>query len=1239
MAKESGDIKNLPFDLFTRNFIITSVINNYYKNNSSGSKINILDVGGKNGRIKEFFDESKFDVVVLDIDPKPDVEDYVVGDARALPFKRKSFEVVVSCELLEHIPLKDRTRVLENMIEVSKDLVILAAPFYSKDVEEAEIKANEFFKRFFGDDHPWLKEHIENGLPREEDVEEFVKRKGLNFIKIQKNNINNWLLMQLFIFSAYIFGIPPERVAEVYRYYNENFLELGDFLSPTYRKIYVIGRYVPEIDFGESHLDVKKYQKLLEMIYDAVAETLRDKERHIGNLKTLLNQKTTENEALKDELKRLMQDLKEKSDLIQELSEEIRRLRIDLESKAKENINLKNKLLEIENEIEYLHEKIRKLEDDVTDNEVLLAKLREEIDSAYSREKILIQKITALEKELSKYKTKYKDLENEYSIIKKKNELLTEQVKRLTDESNYKNQAISELKAENEVLRNRLATLERQLHEIQQSVTFKALAKYQRLIDRFLPLGTKRRFYYDLAIIGLRTIANEGFFAFLDRTGRYIANRLPVKRKIVTPLIETNMLHLGNHEPLRLDKELVIKFGAKADKLSEIKILTATYQRRNKDLELLVEVDGKLERRVIVKGWKILDNSYTSFKFKPIEKCEGKIVTLKLKSLGEPSSAVWFNRHLSFGEVELFYDGKKIDGSINIQVYHDIKVRDDYELWILKNEPKKEDLKRMAEECKKFKYSPKISIIMPTWNTEEKWLRKAIESVLNQVYDNWELCIADGGSTKPHVRRVLEEYARKDRRIKVKFLPENLGIAGNSNEALKLATGEFVAFLDHDDELAPFALYEVVKLLNEKPDLDFIYSDEDKIDEKGRRRDPFFKPDYSPDMFLSCNYICHLSVIRKSLVDKVGGFRLGYDGSQDYDLFLRVLEHTDKIAHIPKILYHWRMIRTSAASSTSAKPYAYEAAKKALADAMRRRGIEIEGVYDGLWLGSYRIKYKIKGNPKVSIIIPTKDKVEVLKRCIDSILNKTTYQNYEIVIVDNNSQEEKTFEYYETIKDNPKIRILEYKKPFNFSAINNYAVSKVDSEFILFLNNDTEVITPEWLSAMLEHAQRREVGAVGAKLIFPNNTIQHCGIVLGLGPHRVAGNIYYKFPEHHGYFGTINIIRNFSAVTAACMLTKKSLFEEVGGFDEVNLPIAFNDVDYCLKLREKGYLIVYTPYAVLYHHESLSRGHEDTPEKQERFLREVKYMRMKWGQILDNDPYYNPNLTREREDFSIRVFN
>ncbi len=561
-----------------------------------------------------------------------------------------------------------------------------------------------------------------------------------------------------------------------------------------------------------------------------------------------------------------------------------------------------------------------------------------------------------------------------------------------------------------------------------------------------------------------------------------------------------------------------------------------------------------------------------------------------------------------------------------------------YKLWIEKNEPKEKDLIEMKKEIDKFKYKPKISIIMPTWNPEEIWLKKAIDSVINQIYENWELCIADGGSNEPHVKKVLKMYFEKDKRIKIKFLEKNLGIAGNSNEALKLATGDFIGLLDHDDELAPFALYEVVKLLNKNPEIDFIYSDEDKINEEGKRVKPFFKPDYSPDMFLSYNYIAHFTVIRKSLIDKVKGFRLGYDGSQDYDLFLRVLECTDKIAHIPKILYHWRMTKTSAATSTSAKPYAYEAAKRALKDAMERRKVEIEGVFDGLKIGTYRVKYKINGSPEVSIIIPTKDKVEVLRECIESILAKTEYKHFKIFIVDNNSQEKKTFDYYETIKNHPKIKILEYNKPFNFSAINNFAVSKVDTEFILFLNNDTKVITSEWLSAMVEHIQRKEVGAVGAKLLYPDNTIQHAGVILGLGAgeYRIAGHSHKHIKDSkNGYFYRPHVIQNLSAVTGACMLTKRSLFIEMGGFDEKNLSIAFNDVDYCLKLRNKGYLIVYTPYAVLYHYESLSRGYEDTPEKEQRFLKEMEYMFKKWGEILENDPYYNPNLSKRSEKFVI----
>jgi GT2 family glycosyltransferase len=525
-----------------------------------------------------------------------------------------------------------------------------------------------------------------------------------------------------------------------------------------------------------------------------------------------------------------------------------------------------------------------------------------------------------------------------------------------------------------------------------------------------------------------------------------------------------------------------------------------------------------------------------------------------------------------------------------------------------------------------FKDKPKISIITPVWDPDEKWLRLAIESVINQIYDNWELCIAVGDSTKPHVRRILENYAKKDKRIMLKFMPENKGIATNSNDALSLATTDFVGFLDQYDELDPFAINEVVNRLNEKPDVEFIYSDDDKIDKKGRRKSPFFKPEWSPDMFLSYNYLSHFTVIKKRLIDKVGGFREGYTGAHDYDLLLRVTEFIDeqKIAHIPKILYHQRLVPGSKTEIGSPKPQGLAAAKnEALTDALTRRGIEGE-IMDGLFPGSYRVRYKISGSPKVSIIIPTKDKVNTLKTCIESILEKTDYENYEIIIVDNQSKEEETTIYYDKIKNNSKIKILEYSKPFNFSRINNFAVSQVDTEYILFLNNDTEVIASEWLTALLEHAQRKEVGAVGAKLLYPNNTIQHAGVIL-TGVIRIAGHAHRHLPaSSHGYAGRASIIQNFSAVTAACMLTKKSVFEEVGGFDEINLPVAYNDLDFCLKLRQKGYLIVYTPYAELYHHEYMSRGQEDTPEKLARALKELEYIRKTWGKVLENDPYYNP---------------
>jgi GT2 family glycosyltransferase len=568
--------------------------------------------------------------------------------------------------------------------------------------------------------------------------------------------------------------------------------------------------------------------------------------------------------------------------------------------------------------------------------------------------------------------------------------------------------------------------------------------------------------------------------------------------------------------------------------------------------------------------------------------------------------------------------------------FHQSFELNDYQKWIINNEPSRHELNQLKIKSSNFTYRPKISLLMPVWNTDEKWLCLAIDSVIHQIYDNWELCIVEGGSTKQNIVPILKKYGKNYSQIKIKFLTENKGIAENSKEALSLATGEFIGFLDHDDELAPDALYEMVSLLNQNQNLEFIYSDEDKIDQDGNRKDPFFKPDWSPDYFFTQNYVCHFSIIRKRLVDSTGGFRSGYDGSQDYDLFLRCIEKIKPslIAHIPKILYHWRIIKGSAAENDIAKPFAIISAKKALRDFLLRNNLDAE-VLDGIFISSYRIRYFIDGNPKVSIIIPTKDQADVLKRCVQSILEKTSYGNYEVVIVDNQSKDPELFEYYKSLETNPKIKILHFNELFNYSKINNYAVSHVDTPFILFLNNDTEIISEEWLSAMLEHAQREDVGAVGAKLMYPNNLIQHAGVIIGLG--GVAGHSHKYFPrDDPGYCNRLRVIQNFSAVTAACLLMRKETFQKIGGFNE-NYAIAFNDVDLCMKVRREGYRIVYTPYAQLYHHESLSRGYEDTPEKKARFSREVLSIRQEWGRVIDKgDPYYNPNLTLEREDFSIK---
>ena len=574
-----------------------------------------------------------------------------------------------------------------------------------------------------------------------------------------------------------------------------------------------------------------------------------------------------------------------------------------------------------------------------------------------------------------------------------------------------------------------------------------------------------------------------------------------------------------------------------------------------------------------------------------------------------------------------------------VDVEREVPISDNlqYQKWLEFNYPKATELKKIEQASLKLTYRPLISIIVPVYNPEADFLRQAIDSVLEQVYPNWELCLADDRSTKPYVKSILEEYAERDDRIKVVYRSENGHICRTSNSALELATGEYIVLLDHDDLLPPHALAKVVQLLNEHPEANFIYSDEDKVDEQNVHKDPFFKPDWCPDSFLARMYTCHLGVYRRSLVESVGNFRVGFEGSQDYDLVLRITEQTEEIYHIPDVLYHWRIHSRSTAGKTDAKPYATDAAQKALNEALKRRKEPGSVIPRSNFPGVYTVRYQIKEPKLVSIIIPTKDLADTLDVCLKSIFTKTSYPNFEVIVIDNGSTEAKTTRCLELWQQQQpdRFKYYSYDVPFNYSQINNYGVSKANGDYLLFLNNDTEVVTQDWLSAMVEQAQRPSIGAVGSLLLYPDDTIQHAGVVLGIG--GVAGHSHkHLHVSQSGYISQAVSINNYSAVTGACMMCRREVFEAVAGFEE-KLAIAFNDVDLCLKIASSGYRNIYLPHVKLYHYESKSRGYEDTRAKQARFAGEVNYMRQKWGQLCDRDPCYNPNLTKSHEDYSLNV--
>ena len=560
---------------------------------------------------------------------------------------------------------------------------------------------------------------------------------------------------------------------------------------------------------------------------------------------------------------------------------------------------------------------------------------------------------------------------------------------------------------------------------------------------------------------------------------------------------------------------------------------------------------------------------------------------------------------------------------------------DNYKEWVKRYEANNKFYAEYVLNFKSADNAPLISVIMPVFNTQLPFLKMAIESVRNQIYPHWELCVADDASTDPKIKKILRDYQQLDKRIKVTFRNRNGGISVASNSALSLAEGQWLALFDHDDILPKNALLEVAQVILRNPHVRLIYSDEDKITKKGIRISPYFKPDWNLALLRSHNLITHLGVYHADTVKEIGGFRVGLEGAQDYDLALRLIEKLtpEQIFHIPKILYHWRIHPQSTADiSANAKPYAMLNGERALNEHLQRVGTKARAELIG---HGYRVHYELPlPRPRATLIILTRDKRDLLKRCIESILQKTEYSNYEILVVDNSSKELETFDYFADLEGRQVARIIRDDGDFNFSRLNNLGVRSATGEILVLMNNDLEVIDNCWLAEMVSLAIQPEAGAVGAKLLYPDGRIQHGGVILGIG--GWAGHAHKGFPRRSlGYAGRLSLVSEFSAVTGACLALRKELFEKVGGFDEVELAVACNDVDLCLRLRKMGYRNVWTPNAKLYHHESASRGYEDTPDKKARFEAEKAVMMRRWGKQLQVDPAYNPNLTLDTEDFGL----
>jgi glycosyltransferase involved in cell wall biosynthesis/SAM-dependent methyltransferase len=1179
-------LQEISFDLFER-YGLLEHIGKVFR--PEGSTYRVLDVGGCRAAFWPGFTSlagvliPEATVVVADVISVSELENYIQASGVHLPFRDGTFDLVCALDTLVHIPGEYRAAFLAEMLRVSRDGLYVSFPFDSASNRWAESIVVEYANSVLKDPMPALLENRQCGLPDRDRVTRLFSQAPHSWIAFEQGNTDVWLSMMLIYHSLRPAG--ADFIQELNRRFNQAYAA-QDRADPAYRAAYLLSkrRSIADLEgarasFVSTEDDLQRMLSFCQLFLN-IAQHGRvtvDKDRHIRNIESELKdtraykEKWGEAAAVLRNLEVSLLDTPRGAPL-QALGDwpqdRIARL-LDEVAKLRAGVRseLDNKLSRIGAQLEAQLEAIREQIDSLRIAQIAAqSEMREQVDFLRASQMAARS-------------------ETREQIGSLRIPEIAEQVETVREQIGSFDGHLLELKprldARMRDLEIALVMNKRAIQAIYDSRIWKALSGIGAWI---------------LRLTGRSPAPNHGT-PLVYREGSRTPGSAPDKSLALVCDYPSDGDILPGREALEIRGWAFASSGIDRVliQINDDPPAIATYGISRPDV-------GRSHPEVAGSGqsgyWFLWDAASL-----PEGPCTVRVTA--------------FAHSGQTGEVvrKVLIDGQKPAG---------------YSAWIGRHEPGVEALRQMRLDAEKFAVRPRISMAVPVYKTPVALLTRCIESVRDQTYPDWELCMANDGSDDAALAEVLQKYQQCDSRIRLVNMEHNCGIAGATNAALHLCTGDYVAFLDHDDELAGFALSAVVQAINDHPDIDLFYSDEDKIDEQGRRYDVFFKPDWSPDLFRSCNYICHLVVMKHSLLDRLGGLNESYSGSQDYEFLLRASERTQKIRRIPQVLYHWRAVAGSAARGAEEKPEASADGHRALSAYLARNepGAKVEEVAPC----RYRVRYPIAGEPRVSILIPTGGNKSVF-RALEEVLEKTTYKNYEIVLIDN-SRTSRVEEYAArlTARKAP-VRYFDWRgKPFNFSRMNNETVRAVASPYVLFLNDDTTIISAEWLTAMLEHAQQPEVGAVGAQLWYPNNLIQHAGVVMGL-----YGNCSHAFKgtpgglPHYGDFP--DLIRNCSAVTGACLLVARNKFFEGGAFDEINLAVAFQDVDLCLKLLELGYRNVYTPYAKLYHFESATKTEDEKiPDPVED-----AFMKKKWAKYIADDPYYNPNLTRRGEDFSLAV--